>query len=54
MRILIKLLMLIALFVAIDFTLLDGRYSTRAWREAHRHGQAMSAEVTRWFNKNKF
>ena len=54
MRILIKLLVLIALFAAIDFALLKGRYSTQAWREAHRHGQAVSAEVTRWLNKTKF
>ena len=53
MRILIKLSVLIALCIAIDFIVLDGRYSARTWREAQRHGQAMSAEVTRWLHKAK-
>ena len=53
MQILIKLLVLVAVFVAIDFTLLDGRYSTQAWQQAQRQGQTISTEVTRWLNKAK-
>ena len=54
MQILIKLLALIAVFVAIDFAVLNGRYSTRVWQEAHQHGQTVSAEFTRLLNKVKF
>jgi hypothetical protein len=53
MRILIKLSVLIALFIAVDFVLLNGRYSARVWQEAQRHGQAMSTEATRWLHKAK-
>jgi hypothetical protein len=54
MSILTRILILVAVLVGIDFVTLNGRYSTRVWHQAHRHGQAMSAEMTRWLNKVKF
>jgi hypothetical protein len=51
MRTLVKLLLLVALLVAIDFVMLKGRYSARVLHEAQRHGQTISAEVSRWMAK---
>jgi hypothetical protein len=51
MRTLVKLLLVIAFLAAIDFVILKGRYSARVWHEAHRHGQVISAEVSRWMTK---
>jgi hypothetical protein len=46
---LVKLLLLVALLLAIDFVMLNGRYSLRVWHQAH--GQAISTEVSRWMTK---
>jgi hypothetical protein len=53
MRTLVKLMLLVALLVAIDFAVLNGRYSGRVWHEAQRHGHSISTEVTRWLAKAK-
>ena len=53
MRAFIKLVILIAVLLAIDFLVLDSRYRKRVWSEAQRHGGAVATELSRWVPKGK-